>query len=233
MPHRQIVAAVTMSSLAAFTVQAQAAEIKVFCSNGLRAVVQEIVPGFERESHHKVSLDFGPAAVLSQRIQAGEAFDLAILTPEAVDALVASGRAAAASRTTIALSRSRTSPPSPASLGRCVRPARSPGPRKARARSRSKPSSNGSGSPRRSRASSSPDRLGPRSARPWPQALSNMASSPSVRFCRSPALPWPACFRPRCKASSSWWPSLRPRLETLGPRPISCVFWPHRPTTRS
>jgi molybdate transport system substrate-binding protein len=101
---RLTVAAITILALAAFTAPAQAAEIKVFCSNGLRAVVQEIVPAFERESHHTVSLDFGPAAVLSQRIQAGQAFDLAILTPEAVDTLVASGRATAASRITVALS---------------------------------------------------------------------------------------------------------------------------------
>src|SRR5438552_19074677 len=50
---------------------ADAAEIQVLCSNGLKAVMQDLAPQFERATGHKVVMKFGLAAGFKQQIQAG------------------------------------------------------------------------------------------------------------------------------------------------------------------
>jgi molybdate transport system substrate-binding protein len=82
--------------------RANAAEIHVLCSNGFKAVFEELAPQFERASGHKVVVKFGLAANFKQQIEAGEAFDLAILTPAAIDDLIKSKKMAADSRTVLA-----------------------------------------------------------------------------------------------------------------------------------
>jgi molybdate transport system substrate-binding protein len=104
--NRALFAAVVVS-LAGTLVQARAvaaAEITVLCSNGLKAVVEELVPQFERTTKHTVVVKYGLAAALKQRIENGEPFDVAFLTPSVMDDLVAHGKIAADSRTTIARS---------------------------------------------------------------------------------------------------------------------------------
>jgi molybdate transport system substrate-binding protein len=83
---------------------ANAAEIKVFCSNGIRAVVDELVPQFERATGHRVVLIFEPSTLLKKRIDAGEAFDLTVLTPALIDMAIKDGRIVAESRTVLARS---------------------------------------------------------------------------------------------------------------------------------
>ncbi len=87
-----------------FAAAADAAEIKVFCSNGIRAVVDELVPQFERATGHKVTLIFEPSTLLKKRIDAAEPFDLAVLTPALVDMAIKDGRMVADSRTVLARS---------------------------------------------------------------------------------------------------------------------------------
>lgn len=84
------------------TQQANAADIRVLCSNGLKSVLEELAPQFERASGHKVVVTFGLAAVFKQQIDAGETFDLAILTPPLIDDLIKTGKMAADTRTVIA-----------------------------------------------------------------------------------------------------------------------------------
>ena len=83
-----------------------AAEIKVLCTNGVRAVVQELVPQFERNttSGDKVVLLYEPSTQLRKRIDAGEPFDLVIMTTTLVDEEIKAGTLAADSRTFIARS---------------------------------------------------------------------------------------------------------------------------------
>src|SRR2546425_3553961 len=77
-----------VAMLLAWPVAAQAADIKVLCSSGFKAVMEELAPQFERATHHKVVVRYGLAAKLKQDIESGEAFDLAILTPAAIDDLI-------------------------------------------------------------------------------------------------------------------------------------------------
>jgi molybdate transport system substrate-binding protein len=83
---------------------ANAAEIKVLCSVGLKAVMDELVPQFEQATKNKVLIEFGLAAGLKRQIEAGEPFDLAVLTPAFVDDLIKAGKVAPDTRTVIARS---------------------------------------------------------------------------------------------------------------------------------
>jgi molybdate transport system substrate-binding protein len=85
----------------AVTTPARAEDIKVFSSVAMRAVLDDVAPRFERDTRHKVVMTFGLAAALKERIEKGEAYDLAILTPAQLDDLIAKAKAAAP-RTVIA-----------------------------------------------------------------------------------------------------------------------------------
>jgi len=81
---------------------AYAAELHVLCSLGLKSVVEELVPQFERTSGHKVVVEYGLAAQFKQQIESGKDFDLAILTPALIDDLIKQSKMAADSRAVIA-----------------------------------------------------------------------------------------------------------------------------------
>jgi ABC-type molybdate transport system substrate-binding protein/DNA-binding beta-propeller fold protein YncE len=83
---------------------ASASEIKVLCSNGIRAVMEDLVPQFEQATRHTVKITYGLSAALRRQIEGGETFDVAILTPPLIDALIAQGKLAPDTR--IALARS-------------------------------------------------------------------------------------------------------------------------------
>jgi molybdate transport system substrate-binding protein len=80
---------------------ASAAELKVLTTGAMRPVVMALVPQFESQGH-KVTVDNDTAGRLVKRIEDGEAFDVAIITPRAIDDLIAKGKFAAGSRTNLA-----------------------------------------------------------------------------------------------------------------------------------
>ena len=71
---------------------AACAEIKVLTAGAFKQVLLAMLPQFERQSGHKVIVDNDTVGALSKRIEAGEAFDLAVLTPGAVENLSKSGK---------------------------------------------------------------------------------------------------------------------------------------------
>ena len=71
---------------------ASAEEIRVLSSVGIKAVVDELGPQFEKTTTHKVTAVFDLASVLKTKIEGGEPFDVAILTPPLLDDLIAKGR---------------------------------------------------------------------------------------------------------------------------------------------
>jgi len=78
------------------------AALTVVSSNGYQAVLEDLAPKFERAKNQKLAVTYDLASTLKQRIESGLAFDLAILTPAAVDDLIKSGRIAPDSRTPLA-----------------------------------------------------------------------------------------------------------------------------------
>jgi len=61
----------------------------------MKEVVLALVPTFEKETGNKAIVSNDTAGVLAKRIEGGEAFDLAILTPGAIKELAAKGKFAA------------------------------------------------------------------------------------------------------------------------------------------
>jgi molybdate transport system substrate-binding protein len=80
---------------------ASAAELKVLTTGAMKPVVLALLPQFESQGH-KVTVDNDTAGGLVKRIEGGEAFDVAIITTGAVDALIAKGKFAAGTRTNLA-----------------------------------------------------------------------------------------------------------------------------------
>jgi molybdate transport system substrate-binding protein len=83
---------------------AKAAEIAVFATTSLRQALEKLGPQFERASGHKLTCKLGTSAPLKRQIDAGEPFDLAILVPVALDALIEEGKVAADTRADISRS---------------------------------------------------------------------------------------------------------------------------------
>lgn len=83
-------------------VAGNAAEIKVISSVGVRAVLEELKPQFERATQHKLAITFGTAVPLKRQIEAGETFDVVVLTPALVEDLVKQNRVAAGTKTDVA-----------------------------------------------------------------------------------------------------------------------------------
>lgn len=81
---------------------AAAAELTVLGATGIKSLVDELGPEFERSSGHKLVVAFGGAAALRRQIDDGEAFDVAILTADVADELIKRGKLVAASRTDLA-----------------------------------------------------------------------------------------------------------------------------------
>lgn len=99
-----VVAAIIAVMLPPLAARAQAAQLEVYASTAIKAVLQVLGPQFEKASGDKLVFVFGSATVLSRQIDHGAVFDVAILTAALTDRLAASGKIAPASRVTIARS---------------------------------------------------------------------------------------------------------------------------------
>ena len=96
----------TLAAIAAMlaTTSVSAAEIKVLASNGVKEALLELAPAFERATGNKLVISFGLAAALKRQIEAGEAFDLAILPAAGLNDLAKQGKVDARGRAAIARS---------------------------------------------------------------------------------------------------------------------------------
>ena len=95
----RIVLAMSISLFALSAVQA--ADLKVLSGNGARAAVRELCAQFARANGHDVSVRFEVNAALARKIAAGENFDVAVLNPKPLDALIKQGKIVADSRAVI------------------------------------------------------------------------------------------------------------------------------------
>lgn len=77
---------------------ADAAEIKVVAGAATTGVLTELGPQFERATGHKVVIQFGLSGAFKRQIEAGEAFDIAIIDPTMLDDLIKQGKIVADTR---------------------------------------------------------------------------------------------------------------------------------------
>jgi molybdate transport system substrate-binding protein len=80
---------------------AQAVELKVLSGNGAKAAVTELAAQFERMSGHKVTVHFEVNPEVKKRIEAGEAFDVAVMNPPFLDEQIQTGKVIASTRTVL------------------------------------------------------------------------------------------------------------------------------------
>src|SRR5258708_35842911 len=73
---------------------AQGPPVRVLCSNGMKATVEEVLPQAEKATGHKIAIQFSSSVNLKQRIDGGEAFDAVILTPDLISTLIKEGKVA-------------------------------------------------------------------------------------------------------------------------------------------
>jgi molybdate transport system substrate-binding protein len=81
---------------------AKGPEIRVLCSNGIKAAMETLVPEAERATGRTIAIQFSSSAVLKRSIEGGEPFDVAILTPGIVDDLIKTGKIQAGTHTDLA-----------------------------------------------------------------------------------------------------------------------------------
>jgi molybdate transport system substrate-binding protein len=81
---------------------AKSGEIRMLCSNGMKAVVEEVRPQMERAIGHPLSIEFSSTASFKEKIDAGATFDVAILTSDAMDTLTKEHKLAPGSRADVA-----------------------------------------------------------------------------------------------------------------------------------
>jgi molybdate transport system substrate-binding protein len=83
---------------------ARAAEIRLICSNGYHAVIDVLGQQYEKATGHKLVVSYGLAAALQKDIEGGAPFDITILAPPQIEALVKQGKIVADTRTVLAKS---------------------------------------------------------------------------------------------------------------------------------
>jgi molybdate transport system substrate-binding protein len=71
---------------------AQKSEVRVLASNGIKAVVEDLLPQTEHAIGHTISVQYRPTVALKQEIDAGEPFDVVIVTVESIGQLSKEGK---------------------------------------------------------------------------------------------------------------------------------------------
>jgi molybdate transport system substrate-binding protein len=84
------------------TTASQAVELKLLTAGAFKSTVVALLPEYERTSGNKVSVETETVGALMKRIEAGESFDVVVMTPETVDQLTGKGKVISGSRTNLA-----------------------------------------------------------------------------------------------------------------------------------
>ena len=67
-------------------------------SDGLKSVIEDIRPQIEQATERKLSIQFNSSKNLRENIEAGDAFDAAVLTADVLDDMIQKGKITASSR---------------------------------------------------------------------------------------------------------------------------------------
>ena len=93
-----VIAALGTAGILTVAGMAHAADIKVLSSNAIKQAYLELVPQFERASEHKVATTWAGTQGIMKRMQAGETYDLVIMSGTGIDNLIKQGKLVAGSR---------------------------------------------------------------------------------------------------------------------------------------
>jgi len=79
--------------------------LRLLVSNGMKGSVEALQPQCEKAAGRPLAIQFGSTASLKKRIETGEAFDVTIITTEAIADLIKQGKLTSASRVDVGRSR--------------------------------------------------------------------------------------------------------------------------------
>jgi len=85
-------------------VAAGGAPVRVLVSNGMKAAMEELQPQCERAIGHPLAVQYNSTLSVKKMIEAGEGFDVTLITTEAIDDLIKQGKLTGGSRTPLARS---------------------------------------------------------------------------------------------------------------------------------
>jgi molybdate transport system substrate-binding protein len=78
-----------------------AAELKILSPGATEGVLSEILPQFERQFGHKVTVTYGPVGGLANRVRQGDGVDVVILSEPEAESLLREGKTVAGSQAVV------------------------------------------------------------------------------------------------------------------------------------
>jgi len=102
MTSRAFLLALILAMMSGAAPSAQAADVKVLTAGAFKQVLLAVAPQYEQQTGNKLIIDNDTNGALVRRIEAGEAFDVAVLGPAAIDMLASKGKIRSGSRTDLA-----------------------------------------------------------------------------------------------------------------------------------
>src|SRR3954454_23422360 len=81
---------------------ARAAEIRLLSASALHPAIDALIPDFEKSSGHKITVAYGTAGAVADRVQKGEAADIVTSSVPMIDRLHTQGKVVAGDRVIIA-----------------------------------------------------------------------------------------------------------------------------------
>ena len=85
-------------------IAAQAAEVKVLGGIGIKEIMEDLGPKFDRATGHKLAITFATTGAAAKRVQGGETFDVVLHSQQLIDGFVKDGKAVAGNVTVFARS---------------------------------------------------------------------------------------------------------------------------------
>lgn len=84
------------------TVEANAADIKILSPGATEGVLRQLLPSFEQSSGHRVTINYGPAGAIANRVRKGEAVDALITSQPQAERLRKEGKTVEGSQAIVA-----------------------------------------------------------------------------------------------------------------------------------
>lgn len=84
------------------TTTVHAADVTVLCSQGLKTALDELIPQFERASGDHLIVSYDTSAILKAQVETGKPFDVVVLTPPLIAALIQQGKVSDGTAITLA-----------------------------------------------------------------------------------------------------------------------------------
>jgi molybdate transport system substrate-binding protein len=100
-PMRHLLSSTAVLAVLCVSAAARADEVTLVAPGGIQAAVQQLIPGFERATGHKVKATFGSGLGTKRQVAAGDPFDVPIVQPPYPE-VVASGNVVVDSATPLA-----------------------------------------------------------------------------------------------------------------------------------